>query len=434
MKQSGGKKLFNRNFSLLLAGQVISLFGNAIQRFAMSLYILDITGSAAVFAAITAVSYLPLVFLSPVGGAIADRFDRKKLMVRLDFASSLLILGYASTLFFLGDSIWITGTVMVVLATISAVYQPTVQASIPVIARRDHLVKANGFVSQVSSLAGLAGPIAAGLLYGFFGLQVVIIINCVSFFLSAVMELFLHIPYTPEKMIGSAVAIFSNDLKQSVRYITRGKPFILHIALIGAAVNLFITPVYIIGVPYIVKIVLNAGDQLYGITESLICLGGILGAFLVGAFAKKIKAKNMYLFFISLGIVFLLMMMSIVPPRTEGAGTVYAAYAAFTLCAVAGVALMSGFNILYTAFIQKQVPHEMMGKVMALIMASSMCCVPLGQILFGTLFESLAGRSYVIILLTSAVTLVMAAGVRKALAGKDLPEKEETLPDMQEDQ
>ena len=66
------KKLFHRNFSLMIIGQIISLFGNAILRFALSMYVLDLTGSAAAFGTILAVSMIPTVLLSPVGGIIAD--------------------------------------------------------------------------------------------------------------------------------------------------------------------------------------------------------------------------------------------------------------------------------------------------------------------------------------------------------------------------
>ena len=68
----------NKNRNLLLTGQFISLLGNSIQRFSLSLYILDLTGSVAVFSALTAFSVLPQIFISPIGGAIADLTDRRK--------------------------------------------------------------------------------------------------------------------------------------------------------------------------------------------------------------------------------------------------------------------------------------------------------------------------------------------------------------------
>lgn len=73
----------NKNFIIMVISQIISLFGNAIQRFCMSLYILDLTGSAAVFARILAISTIPYVLFAPIAGLIADTVNRKKIMVFL---------------------------------------------------------------------------------------------------------------------------------------------------------------------------------------------------------------------------------------------------------------------------------------------------------------------------------------------------------------
>jgi len=84
-------KLFNKDFTMLAIAQVTSVLGSVILRFALNLYILDITGRVDVFAMIFALTEIPGIVLAPFGGAIADRFSRKKIMVILDFVSSSLI-------------------------------------------------------------------------------------------------------------------------------------------------------------------------------------------------------------------------------------------------------------------------------------------------------------------------------------------------------
>ena len=113
------KKLFHRNFSLMIIGQIISLFGNAILRFALSMYVLDLTGSAAAFGTILAVSMIPTVLLSPVGGIIADRINRRNIMVALDFTTAGLIAVF-TLLFTVSDSLWIIGLLMVLLSVIQS--------------------------------------------------------------------------------------------------------------------------------------------------------------------------------------------------------------------------------------------------------------------------------------------------------------------------
>ena len=80
-------------FFLIVLGQIISLFGNAILRFALSLYVLDTTGSAAVFGGILAVSMVPTILCSPLGGVLADRVPRQRIMWGLDFFTAALVLG-----------------------------------------------------------------------------------------------------------------------------------------------------------------------------------------------------------------------------------------------------------------------------------------------------------------------------------------------------
>ena len=76
-------KLFTKNFTLLILGQASSLFGNYILRLALSMYVLDATGSATVFAGILSLAVVPSILLSPLGGILADRADKRKVMAAL---------------------------------------------------------------------------------------------------------------------------------------------------------------------------------------------------------------------------------------------------------------------------------------------------------------------------------------------------------------
>lgn len=94
------KKLFTKDFTLVVIGQIISLFGNAAVRFALPLYLLNLTGSSALYGTVTACAFIPSILLSPVGGMIADRVNKRNIMVVLDFLTSALILGF---LFFMKE-------------------------------------------------------------------------------------------------------------------------------------------------------------------------------------------------------------------------------------------------------------------------------------------------------------------------------------------
>lgn len=119
------EKLLNRNFTLLILGQVSSLLGNLTLRFALSMYVLEQTGSASLFAGLLAASMLPTILLSPFGGILADRADRRAVMVGLDSLSGLAVLLAALALPH-GPDLAVIAALMIVLSVLAAFESPTV--------------------------------------------------------------------------------------------------------------------------------------------------------------------------------------------------------------------------------------------------------------------------------------------------------------------
>ena len=121
-------KLFRRDFTLVVIGQIISLFGNAVLRFALPLYLLRETGSSTLFGVVTACSFAPMVILSMVGGVLADRVNKRNIMVGLDFSTAAIIMLFY---FSLGKipTVPLFIVVLMLLYGISGTYQPAVQAN-----------------------------------------------------------------------------------------------------------------------------------------------------------------------------------------------------------------------------------------------------------------------------------------------------------------
>jgi len=216
----------NKNFIIVVIGQIISLLGNAIQRFCMALYILDLTGSAAVFSSILAISTIPYILFAPIAGLLADTVNRKKVMVYLDFLSSILMGVYAVILIGGRDSTVIAGIIMFVLSIIYTLYSPSVSACIPQIVHKEELAQANGIIQQVGALVNLVGPIIAGILYSFVGIKIIVIINAASFLVSAILETFLEIPdlERKEKLKNPILESF-NEMKKSFLYLKQNKNY-----------------------------------------------------------------------------------------------------------------------------------------------------------------------------------------------------------------
>ncbi|WP_322546222.1 MFS transporter, partial [Clostridium perfringens] len=108
----------------------------------------------------------------------------------------------------------IVAIVMFMLSICFTLYGPAVTASIPQIVEEDKLTSANGIINQVGSIVNFAGPILAGILYGIVGIKLIVIINAISFFASAIMELFLDIPdvvVKEEKLESSGVVTLEKN-------------------------------------------------------------------------------------------------------------------------------------------------------------------------------------------------------------------------------
>lgn len=416
----GGKgskmKIFNRNFKLMILGQIISLFGASILKFSLSLYILDLTGKAEIFATILAISTIPIIIFSPIGGAIADRFNRRNLMVIFDFLSSAIVLALMLSLFYGNNSVFFIGVIMTLLSVISTMYQPAVQASIPVLADEDNLIKANGIVSGVSALTGIIGPILGGLLYGLIGLEAIVIVSCSAFFLSAVMEIFIQIPFIKKSYSGHIVTAIFVDIKEGLGYILNKNRFVLKIMFIAAGINLFLSPMILVGVPYIVKVVMGADSTLFGVTQGAISFSTILAAIGIGVIGKKLRIDNLYLWFVACGLLFIPMALSV---SLFGSNLgFWIPFIIFTVSAMLILFATTIASIFITTIIQKETPNELLGKVMAILFAAATCATPLGQIIYGALLDSFNDRVYITVLIAGAFTLIMALVAKITLSSK----------------
>lgn len=421
----------NKNFIIIVIGQIISLFGNAIQRFSMSLYLLEFTGSTAAFANILAISTIPYILFAPIAGMLSDNVNRKKIMVYLDLFCSILIGGYAFVVFSGNDHKLIVAAVMFMLSICYTLYGPAVTASIPQVVDEEKLTSANGIISQVGSVVNFLGPILAGILYGIVGIKLIVIINAISFFASAVMEMFLDIPDVVKDLdkkdlnsdtniadmeIASTVEITRSkdqntknskvlsvrfikdsfmDMYKTFKYLSKKKKVVLGIIASYALCNIFLVPVLTILAPYFINIFLGLPSQIYGIVEGIFVLGMIIGGFWISIKPKMFSMKKVHYTYFPM-IAGVLLMSSLGAVKANN-------YVLAVLFGISGMAIMMSLslsNVLTLTFIQKEVPLEMLGKVSAFSTAIATISVAPGQLLYGQIIE--AGIPIGIILLITA--------------------------------
>lgn len=415
--------MWRRDFSMVVVGQIISLFGNAILRFALPLYLLNETGSAALFGVVTACSFIPMIVLSPVGGIVADRVNKRNVMVALDFSTAGLMTLFTLLLGRMNLVVLLVITLMLLFG-IQGAYQPSVQASLPSLVAADQLLPANAVINQVSALANLIGPVAGGALFTIWGLTPILFISIVCFVFSAVMEIFIHIPFEKRESEQGVFVIVKQDLRQSFSFIRRQQPVIGKILVVVAAFNLFLSALMIISIPVLIKQSLSLpaalSDQLYGYAQGALALGGLAGGCLAGLFAKKLRVQKASLFL--LGSALCLVPMGAVLFVEAPA---MLSYFVITLCSFVMMALATMFSVMMLAYVQAITPVEIIGKVISCALTFSMCAQPVGQALYGWLFDMLPGRHGLILFGGALVSCVIAA-FSKAAFGKllDAPKEE----------
>lgn len=411
MKNNINIKFLPKDFNLMVLGQIVSIIGSALLRFALSLYVLDLTGRADIFATMYAISNIPLL-LSPLGGAIADRFNRRNLMVLYDLISGLIIMYFILLLSAGNTSVILISVVMVLLATISSMYSPAVMASIPLLVTENKLEQANGIVNGVQALAGVAAPVLGGVLYGMIGLKVLIVVSCMAFFLSAILEMFINIPFVKRKQDRHIVPTIITDMKVGFTYVIKN-PFIRKCMILAALLNFILTPFFIVGGPIILRVTLQSSDTMYGIGMGLIDFATILGALSMGFFAKKLQMAKLYYWLLVIAVLIVPMALSITPLVIRLG--YYPSFILFILCAILIAMALTIISIFVITVVQKKTPNENLGKVMAIIMAVSQCMAPVGQVIYGLVFEAFSMRMYVPTLLVSSAMILIAAVTKKIL-------------------
>ena len=400
------QKLFSKDFTLVVIGQIISLFGNAAIRFALPLYLLNQTGSSALYGTVTACAFIPAILLSPVGGVVADRVNKRNIMVTLDFFTAGVITVF-SLLMGMADLVLLTTVVLMLLYGISGAYQPSVQASIPVLVTPKHSMAANSVVNTISSFASLMGPVLGGILYSTYGLKPVLRVCTACFVLSAVMEIFIKIPFTAPQSGGGIWQMVKGDFAESIRFIRKEKPIIGKALLVVCGINLFLSSMLMVGLPYMVTEVLYLdgalANKLYGFAEGALAAGGLAGGISAGVFAKQLSIQKA-------GNLIIASAVSVFPAGL--ALLVFSSgmlnYIILTVCCFCIMLFSTVFAVQMLSFFQTETPQNLVGKVIAVILAVSMCGQPLGNVVYGILFEICRGYEFAVILFAGAISLVIA--------------------------
>lgn len=410
-----GQKLFTKNFTLLVLGQASSLFGNYILRLALSMYVLEVTGSAAVFAGILSLATIPTILLSPIGGILADRADRRNIMVALDALTGMFVL--CAAVFLTGrNAVVVIGVLLVLLSVLGAFETPTVQACIPQMLVGNNIIKGNAVVNQVASISYLIAPFLGGILYSAVGLKPVMYASVVCFFVTALFECFIKLGYQAREFQGNVLSMAKNDFSGSIRFIIKERPDIMKMLLLAAFSRFFVMGVTLVGLPFLVRSVLGLDAKFYGGAESALAIATILGSIAAGFLTGKLRSGRLSYVLAAIGVCIIPAGVIFLFP--SGVMIKYAVIVA-AFCGMQ--AAISIFSIFAVSMIQQNTPDELIGKIMAYTSAVTLCAQPVGQMVYGFLFDRFQEIVYLVLIPSGIVVCViglLATGFFRKLEGK----------------
>ena len=382
--------LAHRNYRLWFGGQLVSLAGTWMQIIAQGWLVYQISHSEFALGMVGFAAAIPTVIVTPWGGVIADRVPKRTLLVLTQTASMLLAFILSVLAFTNVVQVWHVVTLAALLGVVNAIDAPTRQAFTVEMVGRGDLTNAIALNSIMFNGARVIGPAVGGVLLAVLGAAWCFFLNGVSFLAVIVALLFMNIQkFVPRPSGQSAWA----QLKDGVRYAASHHE-ILGVLALASVFGLF-GQSYSSLLPAFVDKVYNAGPDAFGLLNTAVGFGAVMGAFVIARIADRGHRGRM-LFFANMGFSLLLLMFAFITN--------------FPLALIGGVGLGVCFmlqNTTINTLLQTRVDDAMRGRVLSLYTLTFFGFAPFGNLLAGSLAQvwTLNGT----VALAAFITLVLSS-------------------------
>ena len=227
-KKQKAPRLWSKNFTILTLGSFVSMLGNSVSGYIISLMIFDMTGSVFLFSVFTVSFYLPKMLFSMFAGAYMDRFSRKKVIYTLDFISAFLYGIIFFILFFKLNFYWLFLILVLIVGSINGIYEVAFNSLFPNTISKDVYSRAYAVSSMIQPLALCMIPVASLVYYNFGSAAPLFIFNVIAFLTAATFETQIDAPenhlISDEKKL--TFTSYKEDIKEGFRYTASDKGLI----------------------------------------------------------------------------------------------------------------------------------------------------------------------------------------------------------------
>ncbi|MBR4707495.1 MAG: MFS transporter [Pseudobutyrivibrio sp.] len=404
------KTLWTRDFTIITIGSVISMLGNSLVGFAMSLMVLDYTKSTMLYAIYMVCFTFPQLVTPIVSGAILDRFSRKRMIYTLDFISAGIYMLMAAFLFTGTFNFVLFAIMCVILGGISSTYMVAYDSFYPLLITEGNYQKAYSISSMLETMTVVMVPVAT-FIYNLIGIAPLMVLNALTFFIAAVFETKIkheeqYVADRKEEVTetNSSIQTMLRDIKEGMEYL-KSEPGLLAIA-IYFFVNMMVNgAAEVLYLPYFKGNFTN-GEYIYILVIGMSFVGRMIG----GGIHYKVKLPVQHKFSIALCIYIAIGIL-------EGSLLLVPIKLAMAMSFVAGIAGVTSYTIRISST-QNYVPDEKKGRfngAFLLLMTSGML---VGQFMSGLLSEYTNPRMLVFAVNMVAViaAIILIGGHKKAVS------------------
>ena len=217
------KKLWNKDFILMLQGNAVSDIGDLLYSVAIGYWVYEQTGSSALMGVMSSISMFVTMFLSPFTGSIVDKCSRKGMIVGMDVLRGLIMLALGVLLYM--SKLTIPGVLLAAfLASLCSVFfNPAVNTLMIDIIPHDDMVRGQSIFSASNALINMVGKAFSGVLVAFLGVPLIVVLNGVSYLISALTETFIHVPRTVQQGEKVTVKGVLHDFGRAIKAIFADK-------------------------------------------------------------------------------------------------------------------------------------------------------------------------------------------------------------------
>ncbi len=384
----------NRDLSLLFGGQVVSAFGDWMYITALVVLIYTYTHSAITVAALTFVRLLPYALFLPIGGAFADRFDRRRMMVIADLGRAACMIGFLAI--DSRDRIWIAFPLVFVSTCLFSLFRPALGATLPAVAGSEkNLIRANILITQIDAMSLILGPALAGILILLDQVRAAFALNAVTYVVSAITLLSLRaIPRRGHVHAGAQS--WRADTLAGFQFLFREKRGALaSVTLSTAGLTAFNGAIWTLAVVLSTR-TWHFGSQGMGFLNAAYGVGGLLGGVLAGIVMHRYRMVASFVVSMAGGAI------AVIFFGLSPAGAL--PFVALGLFGVGDIINQVAGNTI----IQQSTPDELLGRVFGAFEATIMFAILLGALTAGPLIEIFGPRATTVALAIVALVVLGA--------------------------